>query len=68
MKYYQNEEKVHAEPMTRKIAESLNLIRNKETNETPNEPGYVLLHKNGFNSWIPAEIFEDDYVCINPVN
>ena len=53
---------VKAKPMTRKEAEKLGLVRNPESDTAPDEKGYYVLYKDGYESWSPKDVFEDGYV------
>ena len=62
MRQYICTKTVWAEPMSRKEAEKRGLVRDVEPDNVPDEPGYHVLYKDGYQSWSPKEAFEDGYV------
>ena len=61
MKTYISHKKVQAEPMTRKMAESLGLVRDIEADDAPDEDGYKVVYENNYESWSPKQVFEEGY-------
>lgn len=63
MKRYIGTKQIEAEPMTRGNAWGKHLLREKPTVENFDDPGYHVKYKDGYESWSPAEAFEEAYKC-----
>lgn len=63
MKKYIGTKQVEAEPMTRGDAWGKHLLREKPTEVNFDEAGYHVKYKDGYESWSPAEPFEEAYKC-----
>lgn len=65
MKKYIGTKQVEAEPMTRGDAWGKHLLREKPTEVNFDEAGYHVKYKDGYESWSPAEPFEEAYRQLN---
>lgn len=61
MKKYIGTKQIEAEPMTRGDAWGKHLLREKPTIENFDDAGYHVKYKDGYESWSPAEAFEEAY-------
>lgn len=62
MKKYIGTKQVEAKPMVFEVAYNLGLVRNRDIYED-SHPGYHVKYKDGYESWSPAEPFEEAYKC-----
>ena len=56
--------KVKAVGMSRQIAESLDLVRDKTGKD---ELGYYIKYEDGYTSWSPKVVFEAGYALSKPM-
>ena len=61
MKKYIGTKQIEAEPMTRGDAWGKHLLREKPSTENFDDEGYHVRYKDGYESWSPAESFEQAY-------
>lgn len=62
MKKYIGTKQVEAEPMTFGEAKKNGLVRNN-VEKPDNTAGYHVKYKDGYESWSPADVFEEAYKC-----
>jgi hypothetical protein len=61
LKKYKCNKIVEAEPMTRKEAERLGLVRDAKSSDAEDENGYKVVYSDSYVSWSPKKTFEDGY-------
>ncbi len=61
MKKYIGTKQIEAEPMTRGDAWGKHLLREKPSTENFDDKGYHVRYEDGYESWSPAEPFEQAY-------
>ena len=58
---YKSHKIVKAEPMMRKEAERIGLVRDIKPNDIGDEEGYKVVYSDSYISWSPKKTFEDGY-------
>lgn len=69
MKKYIGTKQIEAEPMTRGVAWGKHLLREKQSTENFDDEGYHVRYEDGYESWLPKDVFEKAYkIAETPVD